>query len=283
MEPDSTSARAAQIARATAFRALHFDGPMLRLANAWSASSARVLVSAGAPAVGTTSFGVALDHGHADGELLAWSRVVELAASMVEAVDVPVTVDVEAGRGATPRDVGRTVADIIAIGAAGINLEDSQPASSGQLFSVEEQSERVAAARGAASDAGVPLFINARCDCYFGARVDPADRLTETIRRADSYAAAGADGLFVPGLDELETLKLLVDSTELPVNVMMASSGPRAAEFEAVGVRRTSQGGEPFLMSIGRLANLTHAYLADEPCDSIADLSAGIATIGALL
>src|SRR5881409_3359888 len=107
---EATAKHSGERARAEAFRAMHTDGPVLQIANAWNAWSARIMQAAGATAIGTTSFGVSLDHGVFDGELLPFDVVLAVAADVAAAVTVPVTVDLEAGRGATPADVGRSVA-----------------------------------------------------------------------------------------------------------------------------------------------------------------------------
>src|SRR5262245_29805381 len=107
----------AQHERAARFRDLHAAGRPLQLVNAWDATSARVLAAAGAPAIGTTSFGVALDHGVWDAELLPFDEVLAVTSAITSAVDVPVSVDLEAGRGDTPDDVQRAVEAVIARGA----------------------------------------------------------------------------------------------------------------------------------------------------------------------
>src|SRR3954470_15589542 len=106
---EGTAKQSDQRARAQAFRAMHTDGPVLQIANAWNAWSARIMQAAGATAIGTTSFGVSLDHGVFDGELLPFDVALAVASEVAAAVAVPVTVDLEAGRGATPEIVGRSV------------------------------------------------------------------------------------------------------------------------------------------------------------------------------
>lgn len=275
--------REEQRARATAFRAMHASGPVLRLVNAWDASSARVMAAAGAAAVGTTSFGVALDHGVGDGEQLPLTVALAVAAEIVESVDVPVTVDIEAGRGQTPDEVGRTVAAVTDAGAVGVNLEDSVPGQPGALFATDNQSERLAAARAAADDAGVPIFINARCDVFFGANVDPDRRVDETLARADRYRAAGADGLFLPGLLDLATIQTITGATDLPLNVMMAPGMPTLDQLADAGVRRISQGGVPFLAVAGTLKSLTERYLAGDLAVPADELGAGAPLLSELL
>jgi 2-methylisocitrate lyase-like PEP mutase family enzyme len=177
-------------------------------------------------------------------------------ADIVAAVDVPVTVDVEAGYS----DVAATLADVAALGAAGVNVEDGVPSRPGQLVPVDEQAEVLAAAKAAAPE----VFLNARCDVFFGGTVD-GDPVDELLARAEAYAAAGADGLFVPGLVDLDALRRLVAATALPVNVMLWPGLPPVADLEAAGVRRISQGGAGFLLAVAQLEAMTAAFLAGEP------------------
>jgi 2-methylisocitrate lyase-like PEP mutase family enzyme len=244
------------VTRADDFRALHAGPEPLRLANAWDPLSARVFALAGAPALGTSSFAVALAHGRADGQQAPWSEVRDALAEIVAAVDVPVTVDVEAGY----EDVAGTVADVAARGAVGVNVEDQLPSDAGRLLAVDEQAERLAAVKAAAPE----VFLNARCDAFFGVTVE-GDPFDELLVRAAAYAEAGADGLFVPGLVDLEALRRLVGSTALPVNVMLWPGLPSVGDLRAAGVRRISQGGAAFLLAVAQLEAMTAAFLTGEP------------------
>ncbi|MFC5665072.1 isocitrate lyase/phosphoenolpyruvate mutase family protein [Kitasatospora misakiensis] len=224
-------------ARAERLRALVADG-VLVLPNAWDAGSAAVIASAGAHAIATTSGGLSWSLGRGDGQRLDRATAVEAARRVVAAVDLPVTVDAEGGYGPAPADVAETVRALIGAGAVGVNLEDST-AVGGPLFTVAEQAERLRAARSAAEAAGLPeLLVNARTDVFlFG-----LGGLDDVLVRAEAYAAAGADGLFVPGLLDLDALAALCARSPLPVNAMAVAGGPSVAELAAAGVRRISVG-----------------------------------------
>src|SRR5262245_42404408 len=169
--------RPTQHERALRFRALHSGDRPLQLANAWDPLSAAVMAAAGAPAIGTTSFGVALAHGVWDAELVRFADVLAMVDALSSRVDVPVTVDLEAGRGAAPPDVQRSVAAVIDRGAVGVNIEDTIPDQQGHLRDVDDQAARLRAARDAATASGIPIFINARCDVWFGADLPTEARL----------------------------------------------------------------------------------------------------------
>ena len=176
---------------------------------------------------------------------MAWPTVSKLpfdvaltvVTDIARSVDVPVSFDLEAGRGATADAVEASMAAVIETGVVGVNIEDARPGEPGVLFDVSTQVERLRAGRAAADTAGVPMFINARCDVFFGASV-PAERTLDEVRtRAQAYADAGADGLFLPGLIDLATIEAIVAAVDLPLNVMVL---PGLPSFE-----RTVRGRRP--------------------------------------
>ena len=231
--------------RATSFRRLHAPGadPILVLPNAWDAMSARVVEAAGARAIATTSAGISWALGFPDGQGLARDAMIEEVRRIVAAVRVPVTADVESGYGSgTPDDVAETVRGVIAAGGVGINLEDSPGRGGAPLLDAELQAARIAAARAAATQAGVDLFINARTDTYVKQVGIEADRFDETVRRARAYTAAGADGVFVPGVADAETIRRLAAAVGAPLNVIGGPGVPSIPELRALGVARVSVG-----------------------------------------
>jgi 2-methylisocitrate lyase-like PEP mutase family enzyme len=250
------------VARAERFHRLH-DGPgPLRLVNAWDRLSAHVFRLAGAPAVATSSFAVALARGYKDGQRIPWAVVRDVVADIVDAAgDVPVTADIEAGQGPAPSDVATAVDDMITAGAVGVNIEDSLPGAPGELFTTEAQRDRLRAARAAAERRSLPLFINARCDVYFGARLAEPERPQQLLQRATAYVEAGASGVFVPGLTDLDVLAKLSETVGVPVNVMVSPGLPSAEDLAGAGVRRISQGGSSFLLAAGYLERMAKAFL----------------------
>lgn len=247
-------------AHAVTFRRLHAAGKPLTLFNAWDAGSARAIAKAGAPAIATGSWSVAAAHGYPDGEKLPLELAIANLARIVAATGLPVTVDLESGYGADAEAVGRTVALAVAAGAVGANIEDSYPAD-GKLRPLAEQSERLAAARRAA---GSDFFINARTDVFFQTPAEAHDEttVTQALERAKAYAAAGADGLFVPGLVNDALIASLVRQSPLPVNVMVGGGSPSIARLAELGVARISHGPGPYLAMMGQLEAAARAAMA---------------------
>ncbi len=236
-----------QAEHAQTFGRLHVPGKPLVLFNVWDAGSAIAVAKAGAAAIATGSWSVAAAHGVDDGEALMLSDVIANAARIVRAVDLPVTIDFEAGYGATPDEVGNSVAALLATGAVGVNIEDRFIGRAG-LQSISDQALRLSAARRAAETAGVPLFINARTDIFLNAPAaahSPA-MVDEAIARSKAYAEAGASGFFVPGLVDEGLLARVCRECPLPVNVMMIAAAPTAARCAELGVARISHGPGPY-------------------------------------
>lgn len=230
-----------QQAKAQAFRALHDEG-IFALPNAWDAGSAAMIAAAGAQAVSTTSAGVSWSLGRSDGERLTREEMIDVIARVAATVDLPVSADVEGGYGESPEAVATTVRAVIEAGAVGVNLEDSR-SSDGTLHSPDAQAARIKAGRDAAVAAGLPgLVINARTDVFLFQVGEPAGRLDDVLRRADAYAAAGADSLFVPGLLDLDVLSELTGKVSLPVNAMAGPGAPSVEALRQAGVRRVTVG-----------------------------------------
>ena len=227
--------------RALAFRALHVPGDPLVLPNAWDAMSARVVAEAGAAAVATTSAGLAWALGAADGDRLDRDTALAAVGRMAASVGVPVSADIESGYAKDPAGVADTVRAVIEAGAVGVNIEDAlyEPAA-GALRSVAEQAERIAAAREAADAEGVPLYVNARIDTFLrgGGEVD------RTLERAAAFLAAGADGVFVPGAVDPDTIGLLAAGIDAPLNVLAGPGALPVTELASLGVARVSVGSE---------------------------------------
>ncbi|MFI9597192.1 isocitrate lyase/phosphoenolpyruvate mutase family protein [Nonomuraea sp. NPDC052265] len=238
---NSPSTDATTTKKADLFRKLSTDSVLL-LPNAWDAASAAVIAAAGASAIATTSGGVSWSLGRGDGQHLTRDEMLQAVQRIVNTVDLPVTVDIEGGYGPTPEDVAQTIQAVAKAGAVGVNLEDSQ-AVGGPLFDLTDQTARLHAAREAAATAGLPeLFVNARTDVFLFAIGPAPDRLNEVIKRTAAYAEAGADGIFVPGLLDLDALATLCAESPLPVNAMAVAGGPTVAELTQAGVRRISLG-----------------------------------------
>jgi len=226
--------------KAEALRRLHAGPAILILPNAWDVASARLFAAAGAPAIATSSAGVAYVLGYADGERISRTEMLDMVHRIAAAVELPVSADVEAGYGATVHDAAATARGVLAAGAVGLNLEDT--ATDGTLLPLDLQVARVKAVRSAAEQAGVPLVLNGRTDAFAAAGVAPSDRFDEAVRRANAYLAAGADCAFIPFTADRDVIARLARAVAGPLNVLGTPAAPPVAELERMGVRRVSVG-----------------------------------------
>jgi 2-methylisocitrate lyase-like PEP mutase family enzyme len=163
---------------------------------------------------------------------------------------VPVTADIEAGYGETPDAVMRSVSEIIAAGAVGVNLEDGTAHGPVPIRSPADAADRIRAAREAAKAAGVPIVINGRTDLYLRNIGDEASRFEETVERGRAYLAAGADCVYPIGLRDPATIGRLVKALRAPINVNVRAGSPSVAELEALGVARASTASQVALMAM---------------------------------
>lgn len=228
-------------------RSLHRPGAPLLLPNAWDVATARAVVAAGFPVVATTSAGVAATLGYEDEEGAPSDEMLAAAARIAKGVEVPVTVDAEAGYGMQP---GELVAALRSAGVAGCNLEDTDHTVGG-LRDPDRHAEWLRAVRQAASADGYRLVINARVDVFLGpflAGAGPGTQeglVPEALRRANAYLEAGVDCVYPIVLWETDALRRFTSEVRGPVNVARLPQMPSLAELAAAGVARVSWG--PFL------------------------------------
>jgi 2-methylisocitrate lyase-like PEP mutase family enzyme len=231
------------------------DGARLLLPNAWDCASARLFEEAGFPAIGTTSAGIAFAQGYSDGQQIPRDEMMQVIARIAATVQIPVTADIEAGYGPTTNDVAETIRAVIAAGAVGVNLEDNTGALK-PLFSLEQQVERIAAAREEARRSDLNLVINARIDTYLFAIGEETTRLDDTIRRGKAYLQAGANSIFVPGAADPALIEILVHEIPAPLNIMVWPGMLSAPELFKLGVTRVSIGGAAMFATMGLVRNI---------------------------
>ncbi|OMB88696.1 phosphonomutase [Mycolicibacterium conceptionense] len=231
--------------RAAALLALHQPGNPVVLPTVWDAWSARLAVGEGFSALSVGSHPLADSIGKADGEVMSFDDLLTRVRQITDAVDVPVSVDIESGYGERPE---RLIEGLLGVGAVGLNIEDTVHREGKRLRSSAEHAELVRQLRAAADAAGVHVVINARTDLFLRNDGDDADRLDRAIARLSEVAAAGADSLFPPGLRDPEALARLASEVPLPVSVTVPPDTADLAELTAAGVGRITFG--PFLLAV---------------------------------
>jgi 2-methylisocitrate lyase-like PEP mutase family enzyme len=246
--------------RAEQFRRLHDE--VLLLPNAWDPPSAHALAEAGAPAIATTSAGIAWSRGVPDAGGLTMDDALDAFERIARTVEVPVSGDVERGYSEEVEEIAANVARFVEAGAAGINVEDSVRRA---VVPLADQVTVLGAVRSAIDRTGVPAFVNARIDVFLfveGVR-SPDELLAEVVERARAYQEAGADGVFVPGLGDRDLVRTLCSTLDLPVNTGPLSTD--RTELAALGIRRVTWGPGLAMSAYGATRDRIRAVLDGEP------------------
>lgn len=228
-----------QLEKAETFRTLHHRGRAFIIPNPWDAGSARLLADMGFEALATTSAGIAFSRGLPDG-VLDTDALLANAREIAEAVDLPVSVDLEHGYGHTPESVARTIRAALAVGLAGGSIEDSVYHADEPIYEFGLAVERIRAAAEVVRAQPIPFQLVARAENFLHGRPDLAD----TIKRLQAFQEAGADVLYAPGLKTADEIRQVVRSIDRPFNVVMGLVGSDLTvdQLSELGVARISIG-----------------------------------------
>jgi len=238
-----------QAVKAEQFLRLHHGETPLLLPNPWDVGTAKLLASLGFSALATTSSGHAATLGRLDGGV-SRDEALGHAAAIVGATDLPVSADLENCFADNPGDVAETVSLAIDAGLAGCSVEDYTGNDDDPIYEPAHAADRVAAAAEAAHSDSVRLVLTARSENYLHNRPD----LDDTIARLQAFQAAGADVLYAPGIIDSADIRRIVESVDLPINVLALPGVPSIAELAELGVARVSVGGGLNLVGLGAVA-----------------------------
>ena len=223
-----------------AFRAMHQSGRPFVIPNPWDAGSARIMEGLGAKALATTSSGFALtkgrhDYGVTREDALAHCREV------VNAVDIPVSADLENGWGDDPLDVEETMRLAIETGLAGGSIEDSTGNPDNPIFDQNHATERLVAAEYAAHKSKTGFVLTGRAEAFLYGDA----KLDDVIDRLQQFEAAGVDVLFAPGLPDIDAVRAVCSAVSKPVNVLVIGKLREHSmeELAEAGAARISIGG----------------------------------------
>jgi 2-methylisocitrate lyase-like PEP mutase family enzyme len=232
--------------KAELFLKFHQDKEILVLLNSWDIGSSKLIEASGFKAIATTSMGIAASLGYPDCQVIQLSEMIDAITGIVNGVQVPVTVDIEAGYGINLGGIIDSVSKIIATGIVGINIEDSIDLNP-ILIDEMEFCERISAIRALSDSLGFHLVINARTDSFYVSSGSPRENLFESIKRGNRYREAGADCIFVQPVWEKETISTLVNEINAPINILSNPAigkgiPPSVSELQEMGVARLSLG-----------------------------------------
>ncbi len=232
--------------KAELFLKYHRDKDILVLLNSWDIGSSKLIEASGYKAIATTSMGVAAALGYPDCQVITLSEVIQITTGIVNAVQVPVSVDIEAGFGNDLNEITDSVKKIIATGIVGVNIEDSLELNP-NLIDEMEFCERISAIRALSDSLGFHLVINARTDSFYVSSGSTQEKLSESIKRGNKYREAGADCIFVQPVSDKEIISTLIKEINAPINILAnptigAGVTPTIKELQDLGVARVSLG-----------------------------------------
>lgn len=225
------------------FMNMHHANKMFILANAWDAGSAYIFKKEGFEALGTTSQGMALSYGYADGQNMLFDDVVYCVESMTRRVDIPVSVDIERGFADNVSKVKTNALRLLEVGAVGFNIEDGRQDKT--LDELPFFLEKIRALAALKKECNLDFVINARTCTYWHNIGDEEYKLKVALERGKAFKEAGADCIFYPGAVPIESIKTLVKEVDAPINILLT---PATSDLEALreaGVRRLSIGSGP--------------------------------------
>ncbi|MEO8293581.1 MAG: isocitrate lyase/phosphoenolpyruvate mutase family protein [Actinomycetota bacterium] len=247
--------------KAQTFRAMHTGEPFV-IPNPWDAGSARVLAALGFRALATTSSGFAFTLGRQDGEVTL-DEVIEHAAAVDGATDLPVSVDLENGYGPDPASAATAITRAAGAGAVGGSIEDYDP--DGFLYEPIHAVDRIAAGVEAARGVGFPFTLTARAENHIRGNPD----LHDTIARLQAFEEAGADVVYAPGLGTLEEIRAVCGAVGRPVNVLAVPELSVGQIVEA-GAQRISVGGGLTWIALSAMASAATAIRETGDLSSLA-------------
>lgn len=232
--------------KAELFLKFHHDKEILVLLNSWDIGSSKLIEACGYKAIATTSMGIAASLGYPDCQVIQLHEMIDAITGIVNAINVPVTVDIEAGYGNNLEEIIDSVKKFIATGIVGINIEDSIDLNP-ILIDEMEFCERISAIRALSDSLGFHLVINTRTDSFYTSQGSTREKLSESIRRGNKYREAGADCIFIQPVWEKETISTLVKEINAPINILAnpgigAGLPPSVPELQDLGVARLSLG-----------------------------------------
>jgi 2-methylisocitrate lyase-like PEP mutase family enzyme len=239
-----------QADKAQRFLELHRPGDPLLLPNAWDLGSAKLLASLGFGALATTSSGYAATLGRLDGSVTREEALAH-AAAMAGATDLPVSADLENAFADEPEGVAQTTRLASETGLAGCSVEDYSGRGEDPIYDLGLARERVFAAAEVAHTGPAKLVLTARAENFVRGRPD----LEDTIGRLQAYQEAGADVLYAPGLRDPEDIRHVIESVDVPVNVLARPGLPSTTELGRLGVSRISVGGAFAFAALGELCD----------------------------
>lgn len=235
------------------FYQLHHQQKPFIIANAWNVKSAQVIENSGFEAVATSSGAIANSLGYEDGEKIPFSELLYIIKRIKSCINIPLSVDFERGYTNDLDQLNGNIQQLIDAGVVGINIEDAQ----GEDIYLK----KLTSIKNYLTKSNQQLFINARTDAFLQKLDEPLDK---TLKRAALYANAGADGLFVTGVQDTDIINEITSTVKLPVNVVGVPKLAAVQTLAACGVKRISMAVFLYRATYNHLEKVAKAVITEQ-------------------
>jgi len=226
------------------FKELHDQETPLIICNVWDVQSAKIAQKLDFQAIGTSSAAIASTLGYSDGEEMSFKELKYIIERIAKSVNTPLSVDLEAGYGRDPDTITKNIIELTDLGVKGINIEDSEVGEKREILSIDNFSKRLEKICSKLIQLNQDVFINVRTDTFL---LNVPNTLNQTLERVKSYVQSGANGIFIPKISKVEDIKIAVENSKKPVNVMCVPNLPNFEILKELGVKRISMGPFPFI------------------------------------
>ncbi|WP_353165811.1 isocitrate lyase/PEP mutase family protein [Empedobacter brevis] len=222
------------------FYNLHQQEKPFYIGNVWNVQSAKAFAKQNYKALGTSSAAIAHSLGYEDGEQMSFRELKFIVERIINQVNLPLSVDIEAGYGETSDQIVENIIQLAELGVTGINIEDSIVENNNRsLRNPKDFGELIKVIRTELNSRRIELFINVRCDAFL---IENENPLQVAKSRISEYELNGTDGIFLPCLRNYTDIKEIVNHTKLPLNVMTVPNLPEYKFLQDLGVKRISFG-----------------------------------------
>lgn len=248
------------------FNELHQQDEPLIICNVWDAASAKVAEKLGFQAIGTSSAAIASLLGYEDGESMSFEELSYLVKRIVANTSLPLTVDLESGYSRDPSEVVRHINILSEAGVVGVNIEDSIVDGERKLINSNDFATLISSIKKKLKEDNQDIFLNVRIDTFL---MGVSSSLMETEKRVKLYTDAGADGIFVPCIEKENDIKILVEKSTLPINVMCMPNLPNFKKLKELGVKRISMGNFLFDNIVNNLKFNLNSIMSNQSFETI--------------
>ncbi|CAM1368570.1 Carboxyvinyl-carboxyphosphonate phosphorylmutase [Tenacibaculum litopenaei] len=248
------------------FKDLHNQNKPLLIANVWDVPSARIAEELNFQAIGTSSSAIASLLGYKDGEEITFSELEYMVKRISKNSNLLLSVDLESGYSRNVEEIFRHIMKLSDFGVVGINIEDSIVDKRRTLLAAEKFAQTISEVIENLQKEKIDIFINVRTDTFL---LDVPNTIEETKKRIKLYENAGANGIFVPCIEQISDIEEMVNYTRLPINVMCTPKLPDFDTLKNLGIKRISMGNFIFDKMYGQFKRKTEAILNQNSFKSI--------------